>query len=428
MNQPPNPKNHELETLKTSHETNPTQARDRLGFIVLFILAGLGVFVWGARVAAAGPPVQTDGGQEYTVQPGDCLAKVAERFWGSQRFWPAIWQATNRQAMSDSRFTMISDPDLIHSGQVLWLPAAAELESLLAEAGLVQSETASSAAGLLTVDVVYTGYWYRETFNYSKEAPNIRHFVVVVTEAQYQENPNVPGHICSSLSFPVDDGPLQIRPDLKGVKNLDLTVLHPAPYQAALKPGRYYVGGCFIAAPLSRQEAGVDDEVILYAGITGGGASSDYQLVTVEPDGRQDITITLTDSDGWACPWIYVFNGDSFERRSEILRNLKSKTLETTQRHRLGLAPAQNGIIRLQIREEKSETTYLDAFYLEVGGRPVWPDAKLPQAELLTGIDQHYLVLQQGDVYELTFDVSDITGDATLVEITTVSAGYYICE
>ena len=67
----------------------------------------------------------------------------------------------------------------------------------------------------------------------------------------------------------------------------------------------------------------------------------------------------------------------------------------------------QGGIIRLQIREEKPETIYLDALYLEVGGVPVRPDAGL-----LHDIDGQYLTLRQGDVYDLTFDVSALFGDS----------------
>jgi hypothetical protein len=392
---------------------------------IIKLLVLLGTLVWSVSLALAAPPVQTDAGQEYTVQPGDCLAKIAERSLGSQRFWPAIWQATNMRAMADSRFTLIRNPDLIHSGQIVWLPNAGEVEILMPQTSFDQSQTASNATtGLLVVDIVYYGQWYRDTFHYSKEAPNIRHFAVIMPEAQFQGNPHVPGQICSSLSFPLDDEPLQIRSGA-GEVNWDLTVLHPVPYQAELEPGRYYVGGCFIAAPLSRQEAGVGDEAILYAGITGGGASSDYQIVTIEPGERKDITIALTDKHGWACPWVYVFNGTTFERRSEILRNLKSKSLETTQRHPLGLTPVQDGVIRLQIREEKPETTYLDALYLEVDGIPVRPNAGSSQVKLLSYTDGHYLTLQQGDIYELIFNVSAIAGDSASVEPVTVSTGYY---
>jgi hypothetical protein len=55
-----------------------------------------------------------------------------------------------------------------------------------------------------------------------------------------------------------------------------------------------------------------------------------------------------------------------------------------------------------------------------VGGMPVWPDAGL-----LAAVDQRYLVLRQGDGYELTFDVAAIAGDAASVEAAVVSTGYY---
>ena len=88
---------------------------------IVKLLITLSILLGSVHAVMAAPPAKT--GDEYMVQPGDCLAKVAERFYGNQRFWPAIWQATNRQALTDSRFTMISNPNLIHSGQILWLPA-----------------------------------------------------------------------------------------------------------------------------------------------------------------------------------------------------------------------------------------------------------------------------------------------------------------
>jgi hypothetical protein len=272
------------------------------------LVALFATLAWGAGLVMAAPPVQTDGGREYTVQPGDCLAKIAERGLGAQRFWPAIWRATNVRAKAEGRFTLISDPDLIHSGQIVWLPTAAEAEAMLLQAGMEGSQTAGSAtSGWLAVDIVYYGQWYRDTFHYSKEAPNIRHVAVIMPEAQYEATPHVPGQICSHLSFPVDDEPLQFRSG-EAEANWDVSVLHPVPTQVELEAGRYYVGGCFIAAPLSRQDAGAGDDAILYAGITGGGAASDYRVVTIQPGERKEISIALTDQDGWACPWVYVFS------------------------------------------------------------------------------------------------------------------------
>ncbi|MBN1220129.1 MAG: hypothetical protein JXM69_14470 [Anaerolineae bacterium] len=47
MSQPSYPKNSDLGTLQANYETNPAHARDLLGFIVLFALAGLVVLVMG---------------------------------------------------------------------------------------------------------------------------------------------------------------------------------------------------------------------------------------------------------------------------------------------------------------------------------------------------------------------------------------------
>jgi nucleoid-associated protein YgaU len=49
----------------------------------------------------------------YTVVKGDSLSKIAKRLWGDASLWPRIYDA-NR--------TTISDPDLIHPGQVLNIP------------------------------------------------------------------------------------------------------------------------------------------------------------------------------------------------------------------------------------------------------------------------------------------------------------------
>lgn len=60
-----------------------------------------------AAGAAAG-----GGGSTYTVQPGDNLSKIGEKYGIS---WNAIYEA-NRDK--------ISDPDLIHPGQELTIPGA----------------------------------------------------------------------------------------------------------------------------------------------------------------------------------------------------------------------------------------------------------------------------------------------------------------
>lgn len=381
--------------------------------IIFRFLVVVGMLGWNIAGGMAGPPPQAPTGQEYTVKRGDSLATIAEKQLGQQRFWPGIYEATNQWARSNSRFTPINDPNLIHQGQILWIPSATELAPVAATAATTQT-------GLLTVDINYIGNFYRETFNYSKDAPNIRHFAVVVPEAAYKKEPNQPGWVCSVVKFPAPGEPIQPRENKPEIL-IDLSVLHPVPYLAELAPGRYYVGACFIAAPLSREEAGVSDDVILYAGITGGGASSDYMLVDVKPGERRDIVFTLTDKNGWACPWVYTFNGYTFTRRSEILRNLKDQSLEAAERTDLGWVAVREGVVRLQIREEKAETTFLDALYLEVNGRII-----KPEDSLLAEADGEYLVLRQGDVYEVRFDVLGIAAEQQPVKAALVSTGYYL--
>ena len=52
-------------------------------------------------------------GRSYTVVKGDSLSKIAQREYGDSKQWTRIFEA-NRD--------IITDPDLIHPGQVLRLP------------------------------------------------------------------------------------------------------------------------------------------------------------------------------------------------------------------------------------------------------------------------------------------------------------------
>lgn len=75
-------------------------------------------------VYAAGPLPQTDG-QSYTVQTGDWLSKLADKFYGDTQAWQVIVDATNAKAATDNTFAPITNPNLIEVGQKLWIPTAA---------------------------------------------------------------------------------------------------------------------------------------------------------------------------------------------------------------------------------------------------------------------------------------------------------------
>ena len=52
--------------------------------------------------------------RSYTVAAGDSLSKIAKKHYGKSGKWRAIYDANREQ---------IDDPDLIHPGQVLRIPA-----------------------------------------------------------------------------------------------------------------------------------------------------------------------------------------------------------------------------------------------------------------------------------------------------------------
>ena len=261
-----------------------------------------------------------------------------------------------------------------------------------------------AASGTLTVEIDYSGTFYTETFNYARDAPNIQHYVLVMPASEADRAGA--GAIFASFAFRTGpDDPMVSRDgqDLSWA----LDYLHEAPegyFTGDFAPGHYMLAVAFIAAPLSREEAGVPDDAVLYPGVTGGGASTDYQEIEIVAGQTTDLTITLTDSNGWACPWLYVFNGRDFERRTEILRNGHEPATEITP---LGSVPVIDGVITLRIAEEKQEITYIDELYLVVDGQRIPAQAAPDVAAKVTAADRDYLMLTAGTFYEFRFAVPD---------------------
>lgn len=69
----------------------------------------------GSSSTASAPKAPTASARTYTVVSGDSLSKIAKREYGDAQKWQVIYQA-NRDK--------ISNPDLIHPGQVLTIPPA----------------------------------------------------------------------------------------------------------------------------------------------------------------------------------------------------------------------------------------------------------------------------------------------------------------
>jgi len=84
----------------------------------------LTIILLAATVVTAAPASQD--GQEYIVQAGDWLSKIAGNVYDDILAYPAIVRATNAKALADDSFATISDPDRIEVGQKLWIPALDE--------------------------------------------------------------------------------------------------------------------------------------------------------------------------------------------------------------------------------------------------------------------------------------------------------------
>ncbi len=86
-----------------------------LVLVFVMLMAGMGV-------ASAAPPAQEE--TTYTVKLGDSLWTLAEKYLGTGAAYPAIIDATNKKAVEDETFSMITNPSLIHPGWKFLVPSA----------------------------------------------------------------------------------------------------------------------------------------------------------------------------------------------------------------------------------------------------------------------------------------------------------------
>jgi LysM repeat protein len=82
---------------------------------------------------------------EYTVQVGDWLSKIADKYYGDMFAYPAIVAATNAQA--DEAYANIANPDLIEPGWTLCIPGADDS----AMSAPATAEVAPSSNGILEI-------------------------------------------------------------------------------------------------------------------------------------------------------------------------------------------------------------------------------------------------------------------------------------
>ena len=83
----------------------------------------------------------TPAARSYTVQRGDTLYGISQRYWGNGKYWPALYQANRSK---------ISDPNLIYAGQVVTVPSGRHQASSAPAPATSSSTSASSTSGSST--------------------------------------------------------------------------------------------------------------------------------------------------------------------------------------------------------------------------------------------------------------------------------------
>jgi hypothetical protein len=298
------------------------------------------------------------------------------------------------------------------------------VRSLLITASIDSTLWPTEPAASLQVDIDYRGTWYRDTFDYTKGADHVAHFVLVMPESQVDRA--TADQVFSSIDFSAAPGTLTAR---AGREQFAWTLAHvyPAPegrFGGSFEPGAYHVAAAFVTAPITREETGHADEEMLYAGMTGGGASTDYRRMEIEP-GKNAVTLSLTDADGWACPWLYVYDGDGFRRRTEILKNVRGKANEHTETSSIGRVEIVDGSITLMVAEEKDEITYIDELYILAEGIEVRSDPTNPTAARVADKDNDYLVIAKGESRTFRFSLPDPFAGEARADVSVVVSGFY---
>lgn len=71
--------------------------------------------------------------EDYTVQSGDWLSTIAQKYYGEVLAYTVIVNTTNLMARDNSKYTPIGNPNEIEVGQVLCIPPDREAEGMLNE-------------------------------------------------------------------------------------------------------------------------------------------------------------------------------------------------------------------------------------------------------------------------------------------------------
>ncbi len=99
--------------------------------VVSAVVALMLLAVAAASVYAAPVRQMTVCERDHTVQADDWLSKLSDKYYGDILAYPAIVEATNAAAQSDSSYAAIANPDLIEIGWTLCIPSGTDAQAMM---------------------------------------------------------------------------------------------------------------------------------------------------------------------------------------------------------------------------------------------------------------------------------------------------------
>ncbi|WP_299463965.1 hypothetical protein [uncultured Microscilla sp.] len=124
-----------------------------------------------------------------------------------------------------------------------------------------------------------------------------------------------------------------------------------------------------------------------------------------------------------SCPWLYVYDGQCFMKKTEILKDVVGAKNKTTTVYEVDPQAIKNGVLKIKIQEEKNEITHLDQVQVRLNGQTYLPQEQATLAQLAHN-DGQYQKLKKGDAITLTFQLPAHLKPSDKIRLE--STGFYI--
>ncbi len=159
------------------------------------------------------------------------------------------------------------------------------------------------------------------------------------------------------------------------------------------------------------------------------GDGTTFKLIRYQP-GKKITILQPEQMDGnggcmFSCPYFYLMDKNkTFVKRGEIIRDLWGKHREDFQVTKINLKNInlKNKNVKILIKEEKDEISYVDYVALKVNGKVVLPNSNKIDISQISTVDKNYMIMKKGDHFFLNFD---LTSFDKIKSIEILSAGYY---